>query len=141
MSDSRVSQSIAEKSAYLTQTVQIRPSIFEFVAQEALNDLLHPALKKVIDFLALRHRTFVSVSKCFDEYFLFGNFLLQYFYLKRYSKSLNVFLVDEFSKYVSELLGIAYRNFFYFYFLIYFYPLLSDLTRISSILLTIHVNL
>lgn len=79
---------MAEKGAHLTQTTQIKPSIFDFVAQESLNDLLYPASKRIADVLVLRYPNLRGIAKWFDEIFLFNHFLLQLHYLKKYGKKL-----------------------------------------------------
>lgn len=77
---------MAEKGAHLTQTLQIKPSVFDFIAQDSLNNLLYPAVKKIVDTLSLRYSVFRKISNNFDEFFLVSQFLLQYHYLKKYGK-------------------------------------------------------
>lgn len=75
---------MAEKGAHLTQTSQIKPSIFDFVAQDSLNSLLYPAVKRIVDVLALRYASFRKISCNFDEFYLVSHLLLQWHYLKQH---------------------------------------------------------
>ncbi|XP_015518242.1 peroxisome assembly protein 12 [Neodiprion lecontei] len=79
---------MAEKGAYLTDTVKAKPSIFEIVAQESLASTLEPVFKKIISYLVLvnPHR-YGWLERWCDEAYLVFNAALQYHYLKKYSAS------------------------------------------------------
>lgn len=79
---------MAEKGAYLTGTINAKPSIFEIVAQESLASTLEPAFKKIISYLvAINPHRYGWLEKWSDEAYLVFNGALQYHYLKKYSAS------------------------------------------------------
>lgn len=83
---------MAEKSAHLTSTTQTNPSIFDYIAQEALNDLLNPAAKKVVEAVYIKYPKLQFLLKWYDETFLLSASLLHLYYLKNYGKYQSPFL-------------------------------------------------
>lgn len=77
---------MAEKGAHLTPVTHNKPSIFDCIAQEALNDLLHPLFEKVINVLSLRNEFFSIISKWCNEMYFLGYFGVQFYFLKKYGK-------------------------------------------------------
>ncbi|KAK0183106.1 hypothetical protein PV327_001176 [Microctonus hyperodae] len=79
---------MAEKSAHLTGTTYIKPTIFEIVAQESLTSTLEPAFKKILSFCIScnpeRYKWFEQWSN--EAYAVFHGFL-QNFYLNNYTAS------------------------------------------------------
>ncbi|CAH0758319.1 unnamed protein product [Diatraea saccharalis] len=79
---------MAVYAAHLTRTLQGTPSIFQVTAQEALGSTVKPALRKLVEYLAVSYP-----SKCdwcvrwFDELYLLLDACLQYHYLKHYAAS------------------------------------------------------
>lgn len=94
------------QAAHFTTTSQNRPSIFEVIAQNSLNETLHPALQRVaivstpsfcqlysfkaflFKFLADNFANkFLWLSEYYDETFLGFNLLLQLYYLRKHDAS------------------------------------------------------
>lgn len=78
-----------ENAANFTRTFQIKPSIFEVLAQKSLNETLYPALQKVVFFLSAKFPEKLGFLDAFyDEAFLALSGLLQFYYLKNYGELL-----------------------------------------------------
>ncbi|CAH1993462.1 unnamed protein product [Acanthoscelides obtectus] len=78
---------MAENAANLTATLQVKPSIFEIIAQKSLNDILQPAFRKLAEVLATNFpKRFAWLNNYCEESFVVINWLLQYNYLKNYGK-------------------------------------------------------
>ncbi|XP_056648083.1 peroxisome assembly protein 12 isoform X2 [Diorhabda sublineata] len=76
---------MAENAANFTFTLQNRPSILEVIAQQSLNNTLHPAFQKIALFLSTNvPYKFGWLNKYFEETFAILNGLLQYHYLTYY---------------------------------------------------------
>ncbi|KAF5304228.1 hypothetical protein FQR65_LT08035 [Abscondita terminalis] len=74
---------MAANVAHYTTTFDTKPSIFDIVANKSLNDILHPAFRKVALFLAtVSPRKFGWLNHYYDEVFLVINGLLQEHYLR-----------------------------------------------------------
>ncbi|XP_022907229.2 peroxisome assembly protein 12 [Onthophagus taurus] len=79
---------MAEKAANFAFTSEAKPSIFEVIAQHSLNITLHPALKRIAEFLAESSpKHFNWLYTHYEETFLVLNGLLQYYYIKKYDAS------------------------------------------------------
>ncbi|XP_067014774.2 peroxisome assembly protein 12 [Anabrus simplex] len=79
---------MAEKGAHLTATTQLRPSIFEVVAQDALSATFHPALKRIAEFLATSNpERYGWLVRWYEEAYFVLNGFLQNYYLKYYGAS------------------------------------------------------
>ncbi|XP_057668896.1 peroxisome assembly protein 12 [Diorhabda carinulata] len=79
---------MAENAANFTFTPQNRPSILEVIAQQSLNNTLHPAFQKIALFLSTNvPYKFGWLNKYFEETFAILNGLLQYHYLTYYDAS------------------------------------------------------
>jgi len=62
------------------------PSFFDFFAQEALNDLLNPAFKRISAFLWTKYPEYGAIFRRPEETFLCMTTLVQYHYLKHFGK-------------------------------------------------------
>lgn len=57
---------MAESAAHFTATLEAKPSVFEIIAQNSLNSVLHPALQRValvslnLTHCPLSHTVFIS---------------------------------------------------------------------------------
>ncbi|CAH1993461.1 unnamed protein product [Acanthoscelides obtectus] len=79
---------MAENAANLTATLQVKPSIFEIIAQKSLNDILQPAFRKLAEVLATNFpKRFAWLNNYCEESFVVINWLLQYNYLKNYDST------------------------------------------------------
>ncbi|KAI4454578.1 peroxisome assembly protein 12 peroxin-12 [Holotrichia oblita] len=94
---------MAEKAAHFSFTSEVKPSIFEIIAQNSLNTTLQPAFQRIIEFLAESNsKYFEWVIKYNDEAFLIFNGILQYYYLRNHDAS--------FSEYFYGLQRISIKN-------------------------------
>ncbi|KAK5638789.1 hypothetical protein RI129_013084 [Pyrocoelia pectoralis] len=74
---------MAANIAHFTATLNAQPSIFEVIAQNSLNKLLHPAFQKLATFLGeLNPSKFGWLVEFNDELFLLLNGLVQVHYLR-----------------------------------------------------------
>lgn len=74
---------MAANVAHYTATIETEPSIFEVIAQQSLNNLLHPAFHKFTRFLAqVNPNRFGWLVQYSDEVFLVLNGLLQAHYIR-----------------------------------------------------------
>ncbi|XP_063236138.1 peroxisome assembly protein 12 [Bacillus rossius redtenbacheri] len=65
---------MAERGANVTSSLQIKPSIFELVAQESLTDALYPAYKRICTWLATNFPEKLGwLARWFDELYLAYN--------------------------------------------------------------------
>ncbi|CAB3369991.1 Hypothetical predicted protein [Cloeon dipterum] len=79
---------MAERGAFLTSTTVSRPSFFEVLAQENLASTIHPALKRIANFLAASNpRVYGWILQWFDEIYLVFNYCVQTHYLRNYGAS------------------------------------------------------
>ncbi|ERL85755.1 peroxisome assembly protein 12 [Dendroctonus ponderosae] len=77
-----------ENAANFTRTYQIKPSIFEVLAQQSLTDTLYPALQKVALFLSAKFPEKLGfLDAYYNEAFLALSGLLQFYYLKNHDGS------------------------------------------------------
>lgn len=81
---------MAEKGAHLTQTLHIKPSLFDFVAQQSLDFELYPAFRRIADFLSARSQKYQIIVKYFNEVYYTGHFLLQLHYLKNFGEDIHL---------------------------------------------------
>lgn len=73
---------MAESAAHFTATLEAKPSVFEIIAQNSLNSVLHPALQRVTLFLgSINPRKFNWIAANYDEVFFIFNGILQHYYL------------------------------------------------------------
>ncbi|XP_050092709.1 peroxisome assembly protein 12 [Anopheles aquasalis] len=80
---------MAAKGAHITQNEEIKPSLFEVLAADALDTTFYPAIRRVVDFLAAAKPTvFGRCVQFYDELYLLFNGLVQGYYLQRYGGSL-----------------------------------------------------
>ncbi|XP_030765307.1 peroxisome assembly protein 12 [Sitophilus oryzae] len=78
---------MAESIANFT-TFQSRPSLFEVIAQQTLNETLYPAFQQTIEFLTtVFPRQFQFVYNHHEGAFIILNSFLQYYHLKYYNSS------------------------------------------------------
>ncbi|KAL0269985.1 UNVERIFIED_CONTAM: hypothetical protein PYX00_007547 [Menopon gallinae] len=75
---------MAEKVAHLAQTLHIKPSLFDFIAQESLDSQLCAAIRRVVNFLSSNNDKFKFLSKYFTEIYYTGHLFLQLHYLKQF---------------------------------------------------------
>ncbi|EFO89949.1 CRE-PRX-12 protein [Caenorhabditis remanei] len=69
-------------------TEEKQPSVFDIIAQENLATSIRPALQHLVKYLAyFKPKTFLSVHRNFDEYYLLFDLILQNHYLKNYGAS------------------------------------------------------
>uniref|UniRef100_A0A8R1HVV4 Peroxisome assembly protein 12 n=1 Tax=Caenorhabditis japonica TaxID=281687 RepID=A0A8R1HVV4_CAEJA len=65
-----------------------QPSVFDIIAQENLSTSIRPALQHLVKYLAIfKPKTFLSVHRNFDEYYLLFDLVLQNYYLRNYGAS------------------------------------------------------
>lgn len=75
---------MAESAAHVTRTSHPRPSVLEVVAQQSLGATIHPALQRLLQFLAQsRPESFGWLASYCDELYLGVSAALQYHYLKK----------------------------------------------------------
>lgn len=73
---------MAERGAHITQVNLPKPSIFEVVSQQSLAGTIHPAFKRIIEFLGSSNpEKFGWLIKWGDEVFLILDLILQNHYL------------------------------------------------------------
>ncbi|XP_026466820.1 peroxisome assembly protein 12 [Ctenocephalides felis] len=76
---------MAETAVHFSVTTQIKPTIFEIIAQESLAATIDPAFKKLIEFLATtRPEYFNRILLYYDELYLLISGLIEYYYIKNY---------------------------------------------------------
>ncbi|CAI5456132.1 unnamed protein product [Caenorhabditis angaria] len=64
------------------------PSVFDILAQENLATSIRPALQHLVKYLAIfKPKTFVTVHRNFDEFYLLFDLMLENYYLKNYGAS------------------------------------------------------
>lgn len=94
---------MVEKAAHFSFTSEVKPSIFQIVAQNSLNNTLQPAFQKIIELLAESNLDYFGwLSKYHHEAFLLFKTILEYYYLKNYDAS--------FSEYFYGLRRVSIKN-------------------------------
>ncbi|KAF4523225.1 hypothetical protein B566_EDAN011763 [Ephemera danica] len=79
---------MAERGAFLTSTAISKPSVFEVLAQESLAATIHPALKRIANFLASYNpQRFGWILNWFEEIFLCVNYSVQQHYIRTHEGS------------------------------------------------------
>ncbi|KAK4878832.1 hypothetical protein RN001_011338 [Aquatica leii] len=74
---------MAANVAHYTATYDVKPSIFDVIAHRSLNDVIHPAFRKIALFLATASpNRFGWLTHYYDEVFLVLNGFLQEHYLR-----------------------------------------------------------
>jgi len=81
---------MAERGAHLTTTLQQKPSIFEVVASDSLNQTFQPAILRLCNSLAsINPEKYGWIVRYYDELFLLLNGAVQQYYIRVYGGSLS----------------------------------------------------
>ncbi|KAJ6636855.1 Peroxisome assembly protein 12 [Pseudolycoriella hygida] len=74
---------MAERGAHLTTTLQPKPSIFEVVASDSLNQTFQPAILRLCNSLAaINPEKYGFLVRYYDELFLAMNSAVQQYYIR-----------------------------------------------------------